>query len=110
MTVELTATITDGFEAVENKISEVKKGMERVEGKVDTIVNRLEILGASRRPPTPNFRVFRGFRSVFRVFRGRGWSGRVREPIFMPGHRFFIIKSSFEKVKKSSFYTIEKWS
>ena len=73
----------------------------------------LFILGASRRPPTPNFSifpVFRGFRSVFRVFRGRGWSGRVREPIFMPRNRFFIIKSSFEKVKKSSFYTIEKWS
>ena len=28
----------------------------------------------------------------------------------MSRNRFFIIKSSFEKVKKSSFYTIEKWS
>ena len=42
------------------------------------------------------FRGFRGFRPVFQVFRGRGRSGRVREPIFMPRNRFFIIKSSFE--------------
>ena len=28
----------------------------------------------------------------------------------MPRNRFIILKSSFEKVKKSSFHTIEKWS
>ena len=44
----------------------------------------------------------------FQVFRGRGGSRRVRE--FVPRNRFFIIKSSFENVKKSNFYTIVKWS
>ena len=41
-------------------------------------------------------RMFRVFRSVFQVFRGRGRSGRVQKPVFMPWNRFFIIKSSFE--------------
>ena len=57
-----------------------------------------------------DFSGFSAFSVRFPGFRGWGRSGRVREPIFMPRNRFFIIKSSFEKVKKSSFYTIEKWS
>ena len=62
-------------------------------------------------PPTSNF----GFVMFFIVFgpfsigvgEGPGGSGN---PFFIPRNRFFIIKSSCEKVNKSSFYTIEKQS
>ena len=49
----------------------------------------------------------RGFRQVFGVWEGPGKSGNQ---FFVSRNRVFIIRSSFENIKKSSFCTIGKRS
>ena len=63
---------------------------------------RFVFMGSSTGTPKKKIAVFGPFSEFF----GVGGPGGSGNPFFMFRNRFFIIKSNFEKVKKSSFYKI----